>query len=189
MLLREAEALRHADYQTATGVPAFHQTLPSHLRPRRAKQHCSRQRPRENARLSTPATMARNMGCRRIGEEPQIRRIRGVNGQLPKGHKVPFSEGIRSVEAICLRKTSRKPLRRLIEPSRWRHGQLGGRHPAPPTGRFIHENARSSSAYSVPGQAAETMMRVGLRRVPVTHDGKLVGIISHSDIIHLLAPF
>jgi nucleotide-binding universal stress UspA family protein/predicted transcriptional regulator len=38
------------------------------------------------------------------------------------------------------------------------------------------------------GQAAETMMRDGLRRVPVTHDGKLVGIISRSDIIHLLAP-
>jgi nucleotide-binding universal stress UspA family protein/predicted transcriptional regulator len=38
------------------------------------------------------------------------------------------------------------------------------------------------------GQAAETMMRYSLRRVPVTHDGKLVGIISRSDIIHLLAP-
>jgi nucleotide-binding universal stress UspA family protein/predicted transcriptional regulator len=38
------------------------------------------------------------------------------------------------------------------------------------------------------GQTAETMMRDGLRRVPVTHDGKLVGIISRSDIIHLLAP-
>jgi nucleotide-binding universal stress UspA family protein len=38
------------------------------------------------------------------------------------------------------------------------------------------------------GQAAETMMRDGLRRVPVTHDGKLVGIISRSDVIHLLAP-
>jgi hypothetical protein len=47
MLLREAEALRHADYQTATGVRAFHQTLPSHLRPRRAKHHCSRQRPKD----------------------------------------------------------------------------------------------------------------------------------------------
>src|SRR5215831_6109374 len=38
------------------------------------------------------------------------------------------------------------------------------------------------------GQVAETMMRDGLRRVPVTHDGKLVGVISRSDIIHLLAP-
>jgi len=38
------------------------------------------------------------------------------------------------------------------------------------------------------GQVAETMMRYGLRRVPVTHDGKLVGVISRSDIIHLLAP-
>lgn len=37
------------------------------------------------------------------------------------------------------------------------------------------------------GQAAETMMRDDLRRIPVTHDGKLVGIISRSDIIHLLA--
>jgi nucleotide-binding universal stress UspA family protein/predicted transcriptional regulator len=37
------------------------------------------------------------------------------------------------------------------------------------------------------GQVAETMMRYGLRRVPVTHDGKLVGIISRSDIIDLLA--
>jgi CBS domain-containing protein len=37
-------------------------------------------------------------------------------------------------------------------------------------------------------QAAETMMRDGLRRVPATHDGKLVGIISRSDIIHLIAP-
>jgi CBS domain-containing protein len=37
------------------------------------------------------------------------------------------------------------------------------------------------------GQVAETMMRRGLRRVPVTHDGKLVGIISRSDIINLLA--
>jgi nucleotide-binding universal stress UspA family protein/predicted transcriptional regulator len=39
------------------------------------------------------------------------------------------------------------------------------------------------------GQVAETMMRDGLRRVPVTHDGKLVGIISRSDIIHLLIDF
>ena len=38
------------------------------------------------------------------------------------------------------------------------------------------------------GQVAETMMRDGLRCVPVTHDGKLVGVISRSDIIHLLAP-
>jgi nucleotide-binding universal stress UspA family protein/predicted transcriptional regulator len=38
------------------------------------------------------------------------------------------------------------------------------------------------------GQAAETMMRYGLRRIPVMHDGKLEGIISRSDIIHLLAP-
>jgi nucleotide-binding universal stress UspA family protein len=38
------------------------------------------------------------------------------------------------------------------------------------------------------GHVAETMMREGLRCVPVTHDGKLVGIISRSDIIHLLAP-
>jgi nucleotide-binding universal stress UspA family protein/predicted transcriptional regulator len=38
------------------------------------------------------------------------------------------------------------------------------------------------------GQVAETMMRDGLRRIPVTHDGKLVGIISRPDIIHLLAP-
>lgn len=38
------------------------------------------------------------------------------------------------------------------------------------------------------GQVAETMMREGLRRVPVTRDGKLVGVISRSDIIHLLAP-
>jgi CBS domain-containing protein len=38
------------------------------------------------------------------------------------------------------------------------------------------------------GQVAETMMRNGLSRVPVTHDGKLVGIISRSDIIHFLAP-
>jgi len=38
------------------------------------------------------------------------------------------------------------------------------------------------------GQVAERMMRDNLRRVPVTHDGKLVGIISRSDIIHLLAP-
>ena len=37
------------------------------------------------------------------------------------------------------------------------------------------------------GQAVEMMMRDGLRRVPVTHDGKLVGVISRSDIIHLLA--
>jgi CBS domain-containing protein len=37
------------------------------------------------------------------------------------------------------------------------------------------------------GQAAETMMRYGLRRLPVARDGKLVGIISRSDIIHLLA--
>lgn len=37
------------------------------------------------------------------------------------------------------------------------------------------------------GQAAGTMMRDGLRSVPVTHDGKLVGVISRSDIIHLLA--
>ncbi|HEY8460036.1 MAG TPA: universal stress protein, partial [Blastocatellia bacterium] len=37
------------------------------------------------------------------------------------------------------------------------------------------------------GQVAETMMRNGLRRVPVTQDGKLAGIISRSDIIHLLA--
>src|SRR5499426_132396 len=36
------------------------------------------------------------------------------------------------------------------------------------------------------GQVAERMMRDNLRRVPVTHDGKLVGIISRSDIIHLL---
>ena len=36
------------------------------------------------------------------------------------------------------------------------------------------------------GQAAETMMRHGLRRLPVAHEGKLVGIISRSDIIHLL---
>jgi CBS domain-containing protein len=32
------------------------------------------------------------------------------------------------------------------------------------------------------------MMRDDLRRVPVTQDGKLVGIISRSDVIHLLAP-
>jgi CBS domain-containing protein len=38
------------------------------------------------------------------------------------------------------------------------------------------------------GQVAERMMRDGLRRVPVTHDGKLVGVISRSDIIHLLTP-
>jgi nucleotide-binding universal stress UspA family protein/predicted transcriptional regulator len=38
------------------------------------------------------------------------------------------------------------------------------------------------------GQVAERMMRDNLRRVPVTRDGKLVGIISRSDIIHLLAP-
>jgi CBS domain-containing protein len=38
------------------------------------------------------------------------------------------------------------------------------------------------------GQVAETMMRDGLRCVPVTHDGKLVGVISRSDIIHPLAP-
>jgi nucleotide-binding universal stress UspA family protein/predicted transcriptional regulator len=38
------------------------------------------------------------------------------------------------------------------------------------------------------GQVAETMMRDSLRCVPVTHDGKLVGVISRSDIIHLLAP-
>jgi len=38
------------------------------------------------------------------------------------------------------------------------------------------------------GQVAETMMRDNLHRIPVTHDGKLVGIISRSDIIHLLAP-
>jgi nucleotide-binding universal stress UspA family protein len=37
------------------------------------------------------------------------------------------------------------------------------------------------------GQVAETMMRRSLRRVPVTHDGKLVGIIARSDIIDLLA--
>lgn len=37
------------------------------------------------------------------------------------------------------------------------------------------------------GQVAETMMRDNIRRMPVTHDGKLVGIISRSDIIHLLA--
>jgi CBS domain-containing protein len=37
------------------------------------------------------------------------------------------------------------------------------------------------------GQAAETMMRHGFRRLPVAHEGKLVGIISRSDIIHLLA--
>jgi CBS domain-containing protein len=65
----------------------------------------------------------------------------------------------------------------------------------------IYENARHLTAADVMtkavatvdpqdevGQAAETMMRVGLRRVPVTHDGKLIGIISRSDIIHLLAP-
>ena len=38
------------------------------------------------------------------------------------------------------------------------------------------------------GQVAERMMRDGLHRVPVTQDGKLVGIVSRSDIIHLLAP-
>ena len=37
------------------------------------------------------------------------------------------------------------------------------------------------------GQVAETMMVNGLRRLPVAHDRKLVGIISRSDIIHLLA--
>jgi nucleotide-binding universal stress UspA family protein/predicted transcriptional regulator len=37
------------------------------------------------------------------------------------------------------------------------------------------------------GQVAERMMRDNLRRVPVTRDGKLVGIISRSDIVHLLA--
>ena len=37
------------------------------------------------------------------------------------------------------------------------------------------------------GQVAETMMRDNIRRVPVAHDGKLVGIISRTDIIHLLA--
>src|SRR5262245_21140276 len=65
----------------------------------------------------------------------------------------------------------------------------------------IYENARRLTAADVMtkavatvdpqdevGQAAETMMRDGLRRVPVMHDGKLVGIISRSDIIHLLAP-
>jgi CBS domain-containing protein len=38
------------------------------------------------------------------------------------------------------------------------------------------------------GQVAERMTRDNLRRVPVTRGGKLVGIISRSDIIHLLAP-
>jgi nucleotide-binding universal stress UspA family protein/predicted transcriptional regulator len=37
------------------------------------------------------------------------------------------------------------------------------------------------------GQVAETMMRRGLRRIPVVDDGKLVGVISRSDIIDLLA--
>ena len=37
------------------------------------------------------------------------------------------------------------------------------------------------------GHVAETMMWSGLRRVPVAHYGKLVGIISRSDIIDLLA--
>ena len=65
----------------------------------------------------------------------------------------------------------------------------------------IYENARRLMAADVMtkavatvdqqdqvGHVAETMMREGLRCVPVTHDGKLVGIISRSDIIHLLAP-
>jgi CBS domain-containing protein len=37
------------------------------------------------------------------------------------------------------------------------------------------------------GRVAETMTRHGLRRVPVVSEGKLVGIISRSDIISLLA--
>jgi CBS domain-containing protein len=37
------------------------------------------------------------------------------------------------------------------------------------------------------GRVAETMTRHGLRRVPVVREGKLVGIISRSDIISLLA--
>jgi nucleotide-binding universal stress UspA family protein/predicted transcriptional regulator len=37
------------------------------------------------------------------------------------------------------------------------------------------------------GRVAETMMLRGLRRVPVAHDGMLVGIISRSNIINLLA--
>lgn len=36
------------------------------------------------------------------------------------------------------------------------------------------------------GHVAETMARHDLRRVPVVRDGKLVGIISRSDIINLL---
>lgn len=36
------------------------------------------------------------------------------------------------------------------------------------------------------GKVAETMMRCRTRRVPVTSDGKLVGIISRSNIINLL---
>src|SRR5215475_12991491 len=38
------------------------------------------------------------------------------------------------------------------------------------------------------GQVAERMMRDNLRRLPDTREGKLVGIISRSDIVHLLAP-
>jgi nucleotide-binding universal stress UspA family protein/predicted transcriptional regulator len=37
------------------------------------------------------------------------------------------------------------------------------------------------------GHVAETMMLRGLRRIPVLHDGRLVGVISRSDIIDLLA--
>src|SRR5215813_2953504 len=93
-------------------------------------------------------------------------------------------------------------------PKQKRVGRLGTHAPAifgqliePEDIAEIYERARRLTAADVMtkaavtvepqdqvGQVAERMMRDNLRRVPVTHDGKLVGIISRSDIIHLLAP-